>query len=86
MVIEGIVLGHLISNRGIKVDKSKIDIISSHPNPTCVREVRSFLRHTSFYRRFIKNFSKLALPFFSRVEELTHIYPYSISTKLGLAI
>ncbi|RDX94695.1 Retrovirus-related Pol polyprotein, partial [Mucuna pruriens] len=33
MVTEGIVLGHLVSNRGIEVDKSKIDIITSLPNP-----------------------------------------------------
>ncbi|RDX66581.1 Retrovirus-related Pol polyprotein from transposon 17.6, partial [Mucuna pruriens] len=62
MVIEGIVLGHLVSNRGIEVDKSKIDIITSLPNPAFVREVRSFLGHAGFYKRFIKNFSKLALP------------------------
>ncbi|RDX63167.1 Retrovirus-related Pol polyprotein from transposon 17.6, partial [Mucuna pruriens] len=62
MVIEGIMLGHLVSNRGIEVDKSKIDIISSLLNPASVWEVRSFLGHASFYKRFIKNFSKLALP------------------------
>ncbi|RDY13888.1 Retrovirus-related Pol polyprotein from transposon 17.6, partial [Mucuna pruriens] len=62
MVTEGIVLGHLVSNRGIEVDKSNIVIITSLPNPTFVREVCSFLGHASFYRRFIKNFSKLVLP------------------------
>ncbi|RDX82419.1 Retrovirus-related Pol polyprotein from transposon 17.6, partial [Mucuna pruriens] len=62
MVIEGIVLGHLISNRVIEVDKSKIDIITSLPNPASVQEVRSFLGHAGFYKRFIKNFSKHALP------------------------
>ncbi|RDX62470.1 Retrovirus-related Pol polyprotein from transposon 17.6, partial [Mucuna pruriens] len=62
MVTEGILLGHLVSNRGIEVDKSKIDIITSLPNPTLVWEVCSFLGHAGFYRRFIKNFSKLALP------------------------
>ncbi|RDX72686.1 Retrovirus-related Pol polyprotein, partial [Mucuna pruriens] len=56
MVTEGIVLGHLVSNRGIEVDKAKIDIITSLPNPASVREVRSFLGHVGFYRRFIKNF------------------------------
>ncbi|RDX91840.1 Retrovirus-related Pol polyprotein, partial [Mucuna pruriens] len=45
MVTEGIVLGHLVSNRGIEVDKAKIDIITSLPNPASMREVRSFLRH-----------------------------------------
>ncbi|RDY05494.1 Retrovirus-related Pol polyprotein from transposon 17.6, partial [Mucuna pruriens] len=62
MVIEGIVLGHLVSNRGIEVDKAKVDIITSLPNPTSVWEVHSFLGHVGFYRRFIKNFSKIALP------------------------
>ncbi|RDY13887.1 Retrovirus-related Pol polyprotein, partial [Mucuna pruriens] len=62
MVTEGIVLGHLVSNRGSEVDKSKVDIITSLPNPTSVREVCSFLGYVGFYRRFIKNFSKLALP------------------------
>ncbi|RDX98194.1 Retrovirus-related Pol polyprotein, partial [Mucuna pruriens] len=38
MVTEGIVLGYLVSNKGIEVDKSKIDIITSHPNPTFVWE------------------------------------------------
>ncbi|RDY09466.1 Retrovirus-related Pol polyprotein from transposon opus, partial [Mucuna pruriens] len=58
-----------ISNKGIEVDKSKIDIISSLPNPASVREVRSFLGHVGFYRRFIKNFSKLALPLFKLLQK-----------------
>ncbi|RDY03683.1 Retrovirus-related Pol polyprotein from transposon opus, partial [Mucuna pruriens] len=36
MVTKGIVLGYLVSSRGIEVDKSKIDIISSLPNPISV--------------------------------------------------
>ncbi|RDX86933.1 Retrovirus-related Pol polyprotein from transposon 17.6, partial [Mucuna pruriens] len=62
MVTKGIVSRHLVSNRGIEVDKAKIDAITSLPNPASVREVRSFLGCAGFYRRFIKNFNKLALP------------------------
>ena len=62
MVKEGIVLGHRISERGIEVDKANIGTIEKLPPPSSVKGIRSFLGHTGFYRRFIKDFSKVAKP------------------------
>jgi hypothetical protein len=62
MVREGIVLGHKISEKGIKVDKVKIEVIEQLSPPTNVKGIRSFLEHAGFYRRFIQNFSQIARP------------------------
>jgi hypothetical protein len=62
MVKQGIVLGHVISERGIKVDKAKVETVEQLPPPMDIKSLRSFLGHAGFYRGFIKDFSKITKP------------------------
>ncbi|XP_038880392.1 uncharacterized mitochondrial protein AtMg00860-like [Benincasa hispida] len=62
MVNVGIVLGHKVSKEGLVVDKAKIEAIEKLLPLANVKAVRSFLGHVGFYRRFVKNFSKIARP------------------------
>lgn len=65
MMQEGVVLGHYLSQKGIQVDTTKIEVISNLPVPTKHKDVRSLLGHASYYRRFIKYFSKIAAPLYT---------------------
>jgi hypothetical protein len=66
MVKQGIVLRHVISERGIEVDKAMVETVEQVPPPTDAKSLRSFLGHDGFHRRFIKDFSKITKP-------LTHL-------------
>ncbi|RVW72129.1 Retrovirus-related Pol polyprotein from transposon opus [Vitis vinifera] len=74
---KGIVLGHIISKKGIEVDKAKVELIIKLPSPTTVKGVRQFLGHARFYRRFIKDFSKLSKP----LCELLLLVKFQVSGK-----
>ena len=50
---EGLVLGHHISVTGIKVEHAKIEVITNLPPPRSQKDVRSFLGHAGYYKRFI---------------------------------
>ena len=69
MVNKGIMLGHVISSKGIEVDKAKTELISKLPSPTNVKKVRQFLGHASFYRIFIKDFLKIDKPLYELLEK-----------------
>ncbi|RVW67963.1 Transposon Ty3-G Gag-Pol polyprotein [Vitis vinifera] len=58
-VYGGIVLGHIISEKGIEVDKAKVELIAKLPSPTTVKGVRQFLGHAGFYRRCQHSFDQL---------------------------
>ena len=62
MVTKGLVLGHIISKEGMQVDRAKVAVIEQLPPPKTIRDIRSFLGHAGFYRRFIKDFSAISRP------------------------
>ena len=55
-------LGHMVSKDGIQVDPKKIEAIIEWQRTIIVREIRSFLGLTGYYKRFMKDFSKIAEP------------------------
>lgn len=59
---ETLYLGHKISAQGIRVDESKIELIKNWPTPKNVKDTRSFLGFTNYYRRFLKDYAKIATP------------------------
>ncbi|GJU15307.1 reverse transcriptase domain-containing protein [Tanacetum coccineum] len=69
MVTEEIMLGHKVSSVGLEVDKEKNNVITKLPPPINVKVVRSFLGHTGFYHRFIKDFSKISRPMTKLLEK-----------------
>ena len=65
-------LGFIIGKDGIKPDPKKVEAIRSLPISTCVREVRSFIGMSSYYRRFIPNFSEIAEPIIALTKKHAH--------------
>ena len=55
-------LGHILSKEGIAVDEKKIKAVTEWPIPKTVKDVRAFLGFCGYYRRFVKDFAKIAAP------------------------
>ncbi|WVZ84072.1 hypothetical protein U9M48_031144 [Paspalum notatum var. saurae] len=55
-------LGHVLSEKGVAVDPSKVEAVLNWKQPESVTGIRSFLGLAGYYRRFIKDFSKIAKP------------------------
>ena len=55
-------LGHIVSKDGIATNPKKIQLVKDWPEPTNLKQLRGYLGLTGYYRRFIKDYSKVALP------------------------
>ena len=71
MVEYGIVVSHVVSCKDMEIDQTKIDSISALAYLAGVWEVRYFLEHAGFYRKFIKNFSQVRAPLFKLLQKDT---------------
>ncbi len=55
-------LGFVVLAQDIKIEEEKIKAVKNWPEPQSVRDIQVFLGFTNFYRRFIKNFNRIAAP------------------------
>ena len=66
-------LGHLISEKGVQTSPSFIEVIRDWPLPNTIKELRTFLGKTGYYRKFIKDYSKIASPLQSFITKETSV-------------
>ena len=55
-------LGHVITPDGLQPDPSKIKAVQEYPVPRTVKDIRAFMGLANYYRKFVKNFAKMASP------------------------
>jgi len=69
-------LGHRITQEGLKMDDHKVKVILDWEPPKSVLALKSFLELASYYRKFIKNFAKMAAPLTNLLKKSTRIYKW----------
>ena len=61
-VIEGKLLGHIMSKDGVRIDPERVMAIDKIPKPKNVKGIQSFFGHINFLRRFVTNFAEINRP------------------------
>jgi len=67
-------LGYLISPKGIRMDPKKVEAVTEWPTPESTHDVQMFLGFANFYRRFIKNYSKITMAMTNLLRKDTKFY------------
>ena len=62
-------LGHIISKEGIQADKKKIEKVQNLKSPKDQKGIKSLLGLTNYYKKFIKDYSKICAPFFQLLQK-----------------
>ena len=65
-------LGHIITQNGIKPDSDLVKSVINFPQPKKIKDVQSFLGLTGYYRRFIKNYARIAEPLIKQLRYSTN--------------
>jgi hypothetical protein len=68
--------GHRITKEGLKMDDHKVKAILDWEPPRSISTLRSFLGLTSYYRKFIKNFAKIAMPLTNLLKKSFETYEW----------
>ena len=74
-------LGFIISPKGISMDPKKVEAITSWPIPTCQKDVMSFLGFANFYRRFVRSFSRIAIPLTALLKKTSSRFAWTDSAQ-----
>jgi hypothetical protein len=67
-------LGHLIGKHGVRVDPKKSEVVQDWPHPKTLRSLHEFLGLTGYYRKFVKNYGKIAAPLTALLEKNSSIW------------
>lgn len=74
-------LGHIVSSKGVQPDPKNTEAVILFPTPTDIKELRQFLGLTNYYRKFIKDYAKIANPLYELTRKTARGYQWSSSCQ-----